>query len=74
MKTSSAKRFHFDYLMFQDKELVQKRVESLQLQVHPRDLKQNDAKQVLYAVMSKWLPLSSTLLGVLAVILLVVYF
>lgn len=41
-------------------------VTTLNLNIHPRDLKQNDPKQLIYNVMSKWLPLSSSILGMLS--------
>ncbi|XP_035706674.1 elongation factor-like GTPase 1 isoform X2 [Folsomia candida] len=45
-----------------DKEMVLKIVNNLNLQIHPRELKPTDPKLVLYAIMIKWLPLSTALL------------
>lgn len=43
--------------------MVLKIVNNLNLQIHPRELKPTDPKLVLYAIMIKWLPLSTALLG-----------
>lgn len=45
-----------------DKEKTDKIVKALQLKVNPRDLKSKDSKLVLSAIMSQWLPLSTTIL------------
>lgn len=49
-------------LMYRDKEKVDKIITSLNLKISPRDLKSKDLKTVISAVMSQWLPLSSTVL------------
>lgn len=46
-----------------DKAMVDKIVQSLQLKVHPRDLKHSDPKVQVQALLSKWLPLASSVLG-----------
>ena len=51
------------FLSFQDKDMVAKMVTSLNVDVPPRDLKQSDCKQIALAVLSRWLPLSSAILG-----------
>lgn len=46
-----------------DKGLVEKVVKSFSLAVPPRELQNKDVKVVLQAVMSRWLPLSDAVLG-----------
>nr|KYP40710.1 Elongation factor 2 [Cajanus cajan] len=46
-----------------DKGLVEKVVRSFSLSVPPRELQNKDVKVVLQAVMSRWLPLSDAVLG-----------
>jgi len=50
-------------LFTQDKEMASKIINNLNLQVPPRELKQTDARLVIYSIMSKWLPLSTSVLG-----------
>ena len=45
-----------------DKIMTEKIVQNLQLKITPRDLKHSDPKVQIQAVLSKWLPLSDTML------------
>lgn len=45
-----------------DKIMTEKIVQNLQLQINPRDLKHSDPKVQIHAILSKWLPLSDTVL------------
>jgi ribosome assembly protein 1 len=45
-----------------DKIMTEKIVQSLQLQMAPRDLKHSDPKVQIQAILSKWLPLSESVL------------
>ncbi|CAL8086475.1 unnamed protein product [Orchesella dallaii] len=45
-----------------DKLAIEKMVGTLNLSIHQRDLRQNDPKQLVYTVMSNWLPLSKAIL------------
>ncbi|KAI9565149.1 hypothetical protein GHT06_008924 [Daphnia sinensis] len=45
-----------------DKIMTEKIVQNLQLQINPRDLKHSDHKVQIHAILSKWLPLSDTVL------------
>lgn len=45
-----------------DKMMTEKIVQNLQLKINPRDLKHSDPKVQIHAVLSKWLPLSDTVL------------
>jgi len=49
-----------------DKELLQKMVSALSLNISPRDLRSTDPKQQLSAVFSSWLPLASAVLNMVA--------
>lgn len=45
-----------------DKIMTEKIVQNLQLQINPRDLEHSDPKVQIHAILSKWLPLSDTVL------------
>lgn len=45
-----------------DKIMAEKIVQNLQLKISPRDLKHSDPKVQIQAILSKWLPLSDTIL------------
>ncbi len=45
-----------------DKIMTEKIVQNLQLKITPRDLKHSDPKVQIQAILSKWLPLSDTIL------------
>lgn len=46
-----------------DKLMTEKIVKSLQLKMNPRDLRHSDPKLQVQAILSKWLPLSDTVLS-----------
>ena len=47
---------------YSDKAKIEKITNALKLKVPPRDLSQDDPKQVVQAIMSRWLPLADTML------------